>query len=50
MLVSGVDDVVTLAREHIEPPLRGTEGGSMLGVARVGRLPTVLLDTAQLFE
>lgn len=50
VLVSGVDDVVTLAREHIEPPLRGTEGGSMLGVARVGRLPTVLLDTAQLFE
>ncbi|MGY0620415.1 chemotaxis protein CheW [Lysobacter sp. A378] len=50
VLVSAVEDVVTLAREHIEPPLPGNDPGGVLGVARVGRAPTVLLDANALFE
>ncbi|HUH90417.1 MAG TPA: chemotaxis protein CheW [Lysobacter sp.] len=50
VLVSAVDDVVTLSREHIEPPLPGTDPGGVVGVARVSRLPTVLLDANALFE
>ncbi|QOD90616.1 purine-binding chemotaxis protein CheW [Lysobacter sp. CW239] len=50
VLVSAVDDVVTLSREHIEPPLPGTDPGGVVGVARVGRLPTVLLDANALFQ
>ncbi len=49
-LVSSVEDVVTLTREHIEPPLPGTDPGGMLGIARIGRLPTVLLDADALFD
>lgn len=50
VLVSAVDDVVTLSREHIEPPLPGTDPGGMVGIARVGPLPTVLLDANALFN
>lgn len=50
VLVSAVDDVVTLSREHIEPPLSGTDAGGMVGVARMGSLPTVLLDADVLFD
>ncbi len=49
VLVSAVDDVVTLAREHIEPPLPGNDPGGVLGIARVSRAPTVLLDANALF-
>lgn len=50
VLVSSVDDVVTLSREHIEPPLPGSDPGGMVGVARLGALPTVLLDADVLFD
>ncbi len=50
VLVSAVDDVVTLSREHIEPPLAGTDAGGMVGIARMGALPTVLLDADVLFN
>lgn len=50
VLVSAVEDVVTLAREHIEPPLPGNDPGGVLGIARVNRAPTVLLDASALFE
>src|SRR5690606_21392007 len=46
VLVSSVEDVVTLAREHIEPPLPGNDPGGVLGIARVNRAPTVLLDAS----
>lgn len=49
VLVSGVDDVVTLGRERIEPPLPGTRPGAILGIARVVAAPTVLLDAGALF-
>lgn len=49
VLVSAVDDVVTLAREHIEPPLPGSDPGGVVGIARVSRAPTVLLDANALF-
>jgi chemotaxis signal transduction protein len=44
VLVTCVDDVVSLEREHVEPPLHGTDPGATLGVARVPDAPTVLLD------
>ncbi|MGV8940469.1 MAG: chemotaxis protein CheW [Lysobacter sp.] len=50
VLVSAVDDVVTLSREHIEPPLPGTDSSGMVGIARIGRQPTVLLDADALFD
>lgn len=50
VLVSAVDDVVTLSREHIEPPLSGTDAGGMVGIARMGALPTVLLNADVLFD
>lgn len=50
VLVSAVDDVVTLLRENIEPPLLSTDPGSVVGIARVGQLPTVLLDANALFD
>ena len=49
VLVSAVDDVVWLGRDRIEPPLPGTVPGAILGVARVGACPTVLLDANELF-
>lgn len=49
VLVSAVDDVVTLGRDRIEPPLVGTRQGAILGIARVGAAPTVLLDATALF-
>ena len=49
MLVSAVEDVVTLGRDRIEPPLPGTDPGKTLGVARVGPVPTVLLDANALY-
>ncbi|HVI58837.1 MAG TPA: chemotaxis protein CheW [Luteimonas sp.] len=49
VLVSAVDDVVTLGRDRIEPPLPGADPGPTLGVARVGAMPTVLLDANALY-
>ena len=49
MLVTAVEDVVSLEREHVEPPLAGTDPGPTLGVARVSAWPTVLLDAGALF-
>lgn len=49
VLVSLVEDVVTLGRDRIEPPLAGSDPGVILGIARVGPTPTVLLDANVLF-
>jgi len=49
LLVSAVDDVVTLGRDRIEPPLAGDGRGVVLGVARVGEVPTVLFDAYALY-
>lgn len=49
LLVSAVDDVVTLGRDRIEPPLPGNAPGVVLGVARVGASPTVLFDAYALY-
>lgn len=50
VLVSSVEDVVTLGRDRIEPPLAGSQRGVILGIARVGNAPTVLLDANALFQ
>lgn len=50
VLVTVVEDVATLGREHIEPPLVGSAPGAIVGIARVGRTPTVLLDANALFD
>lgn len=50
VLVTMVEDVATLGREHIEPPLAGSAAGAIMGIARVGRTPTVLLDANALFD
>lgn len=50
VLVTTVEDVVSLDREHVEPPLAGTDPGPTLGVARVSDWPTVLLDADALFR
>ena len=49
VLVSTVEDVVTLGRDRIEPPLAGNDPGAILGIARVGATPTVLLDANALY-
>lgn len=49
VLVTSVDDVVSLDAGHVEPPLPGTDPGPTLGVARVSDAPTVLLDADALF-
>lgn len=49
VLVSAVEDVVTLGRDRIEPPLPGNVPGVILGVARVGATPTVLFDAYALY-
>lgn len=49
VLVSAVEDVVTLGRDRIEPPLQGGSPGVVLGVARVGACPTVLFDAYALY-
>lgn len=49
VLVSAVEDVVTLGRDRIEPPLPGNAPGVILGVARVGAVPTVLFDAYALY-
>lgn len=49
LLVSAVEDVVTLGRDRIEPPLPGDGRGVVLGVARVGAVPTVLFDAYALY-
>lgn len=49
VLVSAVEDVVTLGRDRIEPPLTGSDPGAIVGIARVGPSPTVLLDANTLF-
>lgn len=48
-LVSAVEDVVTLGRDRVEPPLPGSDPGAIVGIARVGAVPTVLLDANALF-
>lgn len=50
VLVTVVEDVATLGREHIEPPLVGSAPGAIVGIARVGHTPTVLLDANALFD
>jgi purine-binding chemotaxis protein CheW len=50
VLVSAVEDVVTLSRDRIEPPVPGADPGPTLGVARVGPSPTVLLDAGALYH
>ena len=49
VLVSAVEDVVTLGRDRIEPPVQGSAPGVILGVARVGAAPTVLFDAYALY-
>lgn len=49
VLVTLVEDVVTLGQDRIEPPLAGSRPGPIVGVARVGATPTVLLDAGALF-
>ena len=49
VLVTLVEDVVTLPQHRIEPPLPGSAAGPIVGVARVGATPTVLLDAGALF-
>lgn len=49
VLVSAVENVVALGDAGIEPPLAGSEPGAILGIARVGSAPTVLLDAEALF-
>lgn len=49
VLVSAVEDVVTLGRDRIEPPLVSSDPGAIIGIARVGPAPTVLLDANALF-
>lgn len=49
LLVSAVEDIVSLGRERIEPPLANDDPGAIKGVARVGAMPTVLLDANALF-
>ncbi|MBF6025631.1 chemotaxis protein CheW [Lysobacter niastensis] len=48
-LVSAVEDVVTLGPDGIEPPLISSPSQAIVGVARVGAKPTVLLDANALF-
>ena len=49
VLVTVVENVATLSREHVEPPLLGSDPGATVGIARVGNQPTVLLDANALF-
>ncbi|KQY52727.1 chemotaxis protein CheW [Lysobacter sp. Root494] len=49
VLVTLVEDVVTLTQNRIEPPLPGSAPGPVVGIARVGAAPTVLLDAGALF-
>ena len=49
VLVTVVENVATLSREHVEPPLLGSDAGATVGIARVGNQPTVLLDANALF-
>jgi purine-binding chemotaxis protein CheW len=55
VLVTSVDDVVTLSEDGIEAPYetsqkRRAADRAIRGVARPGGLPTVLLDANALFE
>ena len=49
VLVTVVENVATLSREHVEPPLLGSDAGATVGIARIGNQPTVLLDANALF-
>jgi purine-binding chemotaxis protein CheW len=49
VLVTLVEDVVTLTQNRIEPPLPGSAPGPIVGIARVGAVPTVLIDAGTLF-
>ena len=50
LMVTAVNDVVTLAETHIEPPLSAASPGAIVGVARANDAPTVLLDANWLFD
>lgn len=56
LLVTSVDDVVSLTHDQVEPPYRPgthrrrTADRATIGVARPGAVPTVLLDANALFE
>lgn len=50
VLVTRVEDVTTIGREHVEPPVTDGAPGAIVGIARVGRTPTVLLDANALFD
>lgn len=50
LLVDAVEDVVTLGRDRVEPPLPGNDPGPVLGIARVGATPTVLFDAHALYR
>lgn len=50
LLVSAVEDVITLARDRIEPSPADNAAHTILGIARVGDAPTVLLDAGVLFK
>ena len=50
LLVTAVQDVVTLGEAHIEPPLGAGLRGAIVGVARANDAPTVLLDANWLFD
>jgi purine-binding chemotaxis protein CheW len=50
LLVTAVNDVTTLAADHIEPPFGSGHAGAIIGVARADEAPTVLLDANWLFD
>src|SRR3546814_19397606 len=50
VLVTVVENVATLSREHVEPPLLGSAAGATDGIARTGNQPTVLLDAHECGE
>lgn len=49
VLVSALDDVVSIAGDDIEQPFAATDPGAVLGIARSATTPTVLLDATALF-
>lgn len=50
VLVSRVEDVMTLSQDRIEPPPASGIGSAISGVARLGPVPTVLVKITALFE
>jgi purine-binding chemotaxis protein CheW len=50
VLVSAIEDIVALGPDRIELPLAEGEAGAVVGIARVGPVPTMLLDAEALFR